>query len=321
MITNNIYKHILLEFSKTRISGDAIKFLTEGKNILFEKHGIIPNIESYWKVFCDEISEKTPNKNGDYIINDNIFYDIENNPFGGVYIKVHHEEIEGTTVFVNGQYSPSVKNELDDGRIFLKMVFTIKCNKRFMLKGLKSLFMHELTHAYEDYFRLKNKRNGLSFITNNSNYKNLNKDITNEGSLESMIDNICYFLSPSESKAYVATLKGEMELGIKNCENSNDVFNLLKNTFTWDKLKTIESVINLLLNINEPHQQMKILTTWYAVTNENFKTYSSLKRILKGKYLKRCNHMMNQISKLVYDMYMENGIKNTIPSSLSFDIK
>ena len=181
--------------------------------------------------------------------------------------------------------------------------------------------MHELTHAYEDYFRLKNKRNGLSFITKNSNYKNLNKDITNEVSLESMIDNICYFLSPSESKAYVATLKGEMELGIKNCENSNDVFNLLKSTFTWDKLKTIESVINLLLNINDPYQQMKILTTWYAVTNENFKTYSSLKRVLKGKYLKRCNHMMNQISKLVYDMYMENGIKNTIPSSLSFGVK
>ncbi len=320
MITSNIYRHILLEFSKTRVSGDAINFLTEGKQILFEKHGIIPSIETYWKVFCNEISKKSPNKNGDYIINDNIFYDIENNPFGGVYIKVHHEEIEGTKVFVNGQYSPSVKNELDDGKIFLKMVFTIKCEKRFILNGLKSLFMHELTHAYEDYFRLKNNRNGLTFITNKSNYKNLSKYLTEEDNLESMIDNVCYFLSPSESKAYVATLKGEMELGIKKCENSNDVFNLLKSTFTWNKLKKIESIIKLLLNIDEPYQQMKVLTTWYFVTNENFKTYSSLKRILKGKYLKRCNHMMNQISKLVYDMYMENGLKNTIPSSLSFDM-
>lgn len=36
--------HILIEFINTSVSGDAMQFLTEDKNTIMEKHGIIPNV-------------------------------------------------------------------------------------------------------------------------------------------------------------------------------------------------------------------------------------------------------------------------------------
>lgn len=314
--------HILIEFINTSVSGDAMQFLTEDKNTIMEKHGIIPNVNLYYGCLFNELKNMSPNKNGDYIINSNIFYDIDKCPFSTVYIKIHHEHINSTQIFASGGYSPTQSNTLnEDGKIPLKMIFNIKCDIKYLLNGIKSIFIHELTHAYEDYCRIKNNRQSLSNKIVNSNYKNL-KGNWNFNSIEGYIDSICYMFSSMEANAYVQSFMGEMELNIRHCKTSNDVYQLAKNTFIWTQLKRCECGIYKLLETPKlgKEAENEILMYWANATGERFKTFNQLKRIIKGKYLKRCNHMINQISKICYDMYIENGEKNTIPSNMTFNI-
>ncbi len=319
-LKEKLHRHLFLEFSYTLVSGDGFDIMNEGRYSLLEKHGILPNIEVYWNVLKEELYYMNPNKNNDYIINTNIFYDIEGNIFSGVYIKIHHNENNSDTVSVTGGYTPSTLNTLDDdGKLFLKMSFVIDCKKDNIIKGLKSLFMHEFTHAYEDYIRLKNKRKGIISVTNKDNYRNVIKDYQ-EGSVEEKIANICYFLNSIESKAYIPTLKGEIDLKIDKCSTSQEIYELICDTYTWKEINKCINDLNWLISINDFKEQNFILTKWYEVTNEKYSTYNALRRILKGVYFKRSKHMINQICKIAFDMFLEKGEKNTIPSKLNFKI-
>lgn len=319
-LDNEIKKHILIEFSKSLTNGDAFDFLREGRGIIFEKHGILPEIDEYWSTLFHVLCRVTPNKNNDYIITDNIFYDIEGCPFYGVYIKIHHTPINEMVANVKGGYNSS-GNISEDGKIFLKMVFDVECPNGFVKKSLKAMFYHEITHAFEDYLRRKNKRDGLFIANSKTNYNDLEQSFSRKGYLENIINSICYMFNKIESNAYVSTARGEMEDKFVNVNNSKEAFDILKETFVWGKIKELEKKIELFLTFNGDGMFEKIiLETWEKVTNEKFKSYGALKRILKGRYLKNCRHMMNQLSKLVYDLYLEYGEKNTIPSHMKFDL-
>ena len=315
MFTDNIYRHILLEFSRTLCSADSISLLNEGKSILLEKHGIIPKLDEYCHALFSAINEMTPNKNGDYIINSNIFYDIEGCPFYGVLIKIHWENTNGK--LSNGMYVPSTLKKLDsnDGKLFLKMVFDIRCNKYSFRDTLEQLFVHELTHAYEDYMRLSKNKNGVNHIINNTNYGRLTNVFNDLSDLRNICSSIAYYLSKVESNAYVTTIVAQMKPHIKDCSDSKDVMNVLKRTQVYATIKKIEEELHLLLNAHDDEKDI-ILKFWNEATKDNFRSYNQLRRVLKNKYLKNVYHLMTQVSKSVYDLWNEYGSKNTIPNQI-----
>lgn len=306
-IEDKIYKHILLEFSKSSSLSDFL--ITEDKFVILEKHGIIPHINEYWDILRYTLYNMKPDENNNYIITHNIFSEIENCPFSGVFIKIHVNHVKNGKTIINGGYIPYPLKINDNGKIFFAININITTSGFFETE-IGPLFKHELTHAYEDYCRLKNNRDGLSNHIMKTNYFNIDRTLKDvDNTYKTMISNICYLFSNTESNAYVATLKGEIDSYIESCHNTNDVFNLLKSTYTWKKIVETENYINKLININDNLEQYIILKEWQETTGENIKSFNALKRILKNKYMKRCNHMINQISKLLFDIYMENGVK------------
>ena len=310
MIAKKLKSHLFLEFKKTLISNDSLNFLKENKQILLEKHGIIPNLDAYWKALYDELETMKPNKNGDFIINSNIFYDIENCPFYGVYIKIHLNE-SNDKPNSNGYYYPSTLNTLknSDDKIFLKIYIEVEGTNFNFLAPLRRTFSHELTHAYEDYMRIKNNAHNLNHIISNTNYRKVNSINTYLLDVRNVITSVIYFFSEMEANALIPSIRGEILPYIKKCSNMNDVFNILKKNTRYSYIKRVEKkLIGLIEGADE-----NTLKIWNEITEDNIQSVNGLKRILKYRYLKIANHITTQLSKMLYDLYMDYGKKNMIP--------
>lgn len=308
-LNERLLTHLFIECSLIHTTGDEMSFINEGRNVILEKHGVIPELERYWKIFINNILHVKPNDNNDYIINNDIFNEISGNIFTNVFIKIHHNITNSNKIECKGRYIPSFNDELINDKLPLKIELTFTAYSIHMISCIKSIFMHELTHAYENYMRIKKSGKNIFHHLNKTNYKKIRGEfMKNNGSFTPIINNICYLFSPTESKAYISTIKEELENMIDdNCTCTNDVMNIIKKTFTWNKIHESENALYYLLNINDTITQYIILNEWSETTGENIKTYNALKRILKNRYLKNCNHMLSQISKIAFDIYCEKG--------------
>jgi hypothetical protein len=302
-INKKLRTHIILEFCKKTILNEK-KILNENKILVLEKHGIMSNLEHYWLIFQKALKNTKPNKNGDFVINSNIFYDIPNNPFYGVYIKVHFIPSEIDRYWKGAYHPTEQKNE--EGKIFLKMTFEVSCRFEDITKKIKSIFIHEITHAYEDYMRMSQGKPGMRSFIDNTNYHNLQGFFNNYGTdvIKSDIDQICYLLSSFEANAYVPTLITDVENQLYTAKNTKEIYDIIRNTFIWQKIKEcVETINNYIDKDFPPHLQEKILKAWEEVTGEKYDNYNTLRKILKYKYLKKANKMVNQICKAAFDVY------------------
>ena len=310
ILKETLYKHLILEFSSHPNTNEGWMFMCKDRNILLEKHGILPNIDEYIRIatnyFIKNINQYQNEQQ--IILTKNIFSNIKNCFFKDVditfnYIKTNnHASINATTGFKNN-------------------TLVMKFNANGVLYGLentfKSIFAHELTHVYENYMRKKNNSIDIVTALRNDGYFLNNKwgDNVNDG--YDRISKIKYFLSKSEMNAYIASTREEILNNISDStETVNDFIDIVENkSYTYNMFQKIGHMINKI--INETNEQIKkeTLNRWNNISKTQIDTYAVLCRIIRNKYKKRWETYITKISKLIYDIYEEKCCKMIFPSN------
>lgn len=175
---------------------------------------------------------------------------------------------------------------------------------------LMAILAHELTHALEDYKRQFNKKEKSSLISAMAKigyYDNSAMNQPEENMDIRKLSWIMYHLTPSEINAYIAHLIKNIRPIIKNCDNSNDAWNIVKQSDIWKKYQSTEKYIEDLLQINNEYSQNLLLDYWNSIRKTNINDYNILKKILRKKWIKCRKKMVDQISKQITDIAMNNG--------------
>ena len=149
--------HLFLEFSMHGNTHEGIQNLFEGYDLLLEKYGIIPNINTYARRALNYFKSQIKGiKNVKTVrLTDNIFSDIDNCFFKNV------------NVVLTYTYSEDKKGSDASTNLFsidtLTMDIYVTSNHENFDSEFLSIFAHELTHIYENYQRIKNndKNSGL----------------------------------------------------------------------------------------------------------------------------------------------------------------
>ena len=299
-IDKDIYKHLYLEFSQYCYTNEGIKLLTENKNIILEKHGIIPNIDEYINIavayFYNEL--KPFNKDKTINLTENIFNVIRNCFFENVDITVNFKYKKNTT-------GSNAVTKLTYPQK-LVMIFDINADITTFLSEFKSLFAHELLHFYEDVKRRENNDYGLiNSLYRDGYFKNSDwcKDSGNERI--NTIKQIRYFLTKPELSVYISGMREEMLSKITgNEETAHDFLNIIKTTKMYSMIFICGKKIHSLIHETNEENKAEILTAWNSISMKKIKNYNKLIKILENIYLKRYKQFLTTISKIAFDVVL-----------------
>jgi len=151
--------------------------------------------------------------------------------------------------------------------------------------NLKSMIMHELTHAYEDWNRRKNGVDSLYAIADKNGYDK------NPIGLNNIYDEdirklswILYHYNDFERNAYFAQINGEMSKCNIRFERISDAYNWLKqNSIAYRNYRIIFDWVSELISIRDVNRQNNILKRCKELSNFQFKTYNQLCKWLQLK--------------------------------------
>lgn len=172
-----------------------------------------------------------------------------------------------------------------------------------------ALFAHEMIHAYEDYKLQKSEKGSLmKSVENRGYYRNTGRTERGASGDKQRFSYIIYYLTPEEIRSYTAQIIKNIEPKIKYCSNSQEAFNLVKNTVTWKNYLAIELFLN-----NFAHHRFKdadegdIEFWWHEITGKN-SDYESIISYLQTRLEKTKKKLINVIGKRIYDAAVKNGL-------------
>ena len=277
--------------------------LNEKKNILLEKHGMIPNVEQYINVFINFL-KKHKDSYGKFILKQNNFNKIENCFFSNVDIVVNKQEKGGNGGYLVGNNFGL--NE-DDKINTLRMNFTLSGKDwNGFVNRARNLFAHELTHAYEIYMRLKKGQRPYTADDYISSYITANdlKDSSNSTSLEKKIGYIVYYLFDFETNAYAASLYTSLLYGAPKWATPQDGLKQIEENVTFNNYKIIYNWIEEIANTNNKNDVEEI---WLQITKKRL-SYNKIIKKMTSLYYKRWNQLRKVIAKVCLDAF-ENSRK------------
>ena len=203
----------------------------------------------------------------------------------------------------------------------LSIKLDITSNLKEFDREFSSIFAHELTHAYENYCRLKNNngKDNLILALNRDGYF-LNKDYgRTTGSIGAdRVKFLKYWLTKSELNAYINNIKQEIEYACNDDDiySMKDILNIVKTTPTFKNVYFAYKVLVTLYKETNENIQNDSIEMWNQITkNKIVKNYNQLKKILYNIYYKRYRKFVTKISKLSYDIYNSNYNNKTMPST------
>lgn len=245
---DELLKHILLEFQIHN-------------KMLDEKHGRIPQIQQYiYDLFENAIfpMEQMMKSNNDTIRAEVFHKDI----FPNCDCFFTHCNIDITlslddkTSFIGGYYPK--KSFYSDTTSFVTMKITVG-GKDFndINNSLRSVFAHELTHAYDDYCKTMHYGTISSKIDIDARKNNYYNTVNLHGfshNQDAMCD-ILNRLSPLELKAYIGQFEAEIKPNVDKIKDAVSAWELAKETIAWNKLDYLERSIKTLNSITDKDYQ------------------------------------------------------------------
>lgn len=180
----------------------------------------------------------------------------------------------------------STKSKIDRDNKYNPLIITIP-NRLVGKNELKPLIMHELTHAYENYNRIKNKADDIQDVMDKIGYeKNPPQDSIKYTANKRAISSFLYFMTNFEQNAYIAQICGQFE----ECK---ETFWDVNEAMMWVREHTLYRQYNNLFNIGEAlctikgkSLQEEILTYVNELSRREFIRYSDFVRWLKNKLFK-----------------------------------
>lgn len=310
-MAEKIERHLYVEFSLGKVqNGDSVMLIEEGlRNELNESHGVIPNLAAYLTVFESAFNNgKRKLSMDDFSAVENCFFDS---------IKVN---IGGNDSPLNGGYSQTGSGfyKKNDGSYGYHVGISLANNGN--IEKLKTVFAHELTHAYDDFCRKTGRKNGkpslaLLDLDNKIGIKRaILVGLADGGEPTKALGLMLYYLNDAEKNAYIGQTYAELISNVEKIGDSSTAFQELKKTEAWDIYTWLRKNIKYLQvlakdNSDEAKGKKAILLWAYEfITTIKEKDFSCLVKYLTKKYKAWEHHFLNQASKMVYDAYCDFSI-------------
>lgn len=283
------------------------------KPLVKEERGRIPMLDEYMEIFNNILMANVNNGNNSIVINKNIFSGIDNCFFDKCEIEV--KLIKNAFTDSKGGYYPmtSENDILNNKMKFLVIDLEIygptynECVDEAIIT-----FSHELTHAYEDYERLVNGRQGIDSEAENIGYYDMIEAINNGVSgLSAKIAGIMYEFNKSERNAHLSELYAE--LCKMNYSTSSEAFNAIRQTTpysTYENVKNAIEYINSVLNVADERtanmfRERFFLAFKTILPKSRQSTWKGAINFLNRKFYKYEKKFLDTASKMAYDAYLK----------------
>lgn len=277
--------------------------LQENENkIFFRKHKITLTLD---KFNTDEIYD------GNTLVESLMLIKETNNEINTFFDKlVINIELEKTTQ-LKFSYTPidSNYNNLTDKIKICTINATLPKSITFIeyKNIIKKQLVHELTHAYEDYNRLrKTEVESLFDIQKHGIYSTAVKKYASDDIAEKTIGLYVYLINKQERNAYLAEFNQiltDNKLFIKKSQDKLiAALSVIKNTEIWQKYNEINDVVKVFDKLPQKAKELIIhhYKDNYNLLNSNIQNSTVIKRFINN-WTKMMRDFTQKLSKIIYN--------------------
>lgn len=282
----------------------------DGYKFLIEKHGIYNGLMEFVVAISQQLAEDIKDNEGvKYELSKEDLIDEEGKEFfQNIFFK--KIIIDSSISNLNTAYIPNKSKYEEESKLLDVVYIKINTIEENTYDKLVRSLAHELTHAYENYKRLLNKKDSLKELSDKGTqyYKAIQYD--NDGSLNDTVKRIQYLLTSFERNAFLTEIHTSL-LG-KKIRTYKDAIEEFKKSDIWKQYSILKSMTD-----NKNVNWQDLCDTY----NEEFDTSYSLnkfKKWLTNSIQKAYQKMMKLIPKVYFDYYEEQKKKeikegNVIP--------
>lgn len=339
-LDKDFLKHCYIEFRYSKIPNpENTFFLNESrhKDRLWEEHGVMSQMDIYTNEVSQYIAKQLQGKeNGVYkfIMTENDF--TFPTFFDQIELTISITLNDTTPPKFSGGYTSGMSGWYSEG-YRVKMSLDIEGTFDGIVDRIKVPFCHELTHAYDDYSRRRQRRraNGKYKQSGDSLFVNGNKtgqyiasEIDDEKGYQALIGNLLYYFNDTETNAYIAETREELPPLLVGKHGAKDVMEAIKQTRIYKRMLDIEEDFKIFDSIatGEAYEPMreKLLQTFnrtrmkkpylrlMGITKDTpVDTYEKMLKILHNKFYRFKKRIITQVPKIAYDIYTQVGDPGT----------
>lgn len=270
--------------------------------ILLEKYGIYDGCEELAKYLAKVVSSTEDTK---IVIEKDKLKDFKNIFYDKIKISFKYSDTEEYAEFKD-------MSSLNEEKMFdyIKIEVVRSDRNRY---DLAETFMHELTHAYDNWKTLFKEDDSYIRIATSPEYLRMTdfSDISNDE--EEFIKEALYLLTGYERNAFVAQLKGELDKHKEEIKSPHDALKILKDSSVYQTYKYIRWKIEEFFQHKlSEKEQRNIEVAYKEITNEQ-KTANQIFKKLRSLSDKVLNKLDTQLPK----MCLENLNNITIRKCVS----
>jgi len=229
-------------------------------HLILEKYGVYDGCAELSDIILKDVEQKYENGERSFQLsyNKNDFKDLKN-----IFFKKLTLDFELGSDDIGGEYFDN--DSIDKTTMLFDEVFIEFI--AYNTNDIRSMLMHELTHAYNNYNMLVKDNMKFYDKANSQLYLNItNSDIfKNSGELKKNIIKILYFTVKEERNAFIAQMAEELKRNKAKVNNPKDAFNILKNSPIYMTYKNLYEFVHSFDNTRNTNdkESMDIITQAY----------------------------------------------------------
>lgn len=295
------------------------EFITGRDNptrLLYEVRGVVNNIDkiiSKIESECINQIESTINTKKGYFKIYHIDFNGENFFFKELYLSLTTYYDDRNTYGGSTSSDSVVKKQ---GNIICQPIIELQlyCNSvENMVYKLKFCLGHELTHVHNMYqYVLKTGKDLYSNMVNVQKYKEISNLKDNlyyfKYINQKVIGDVLYRLNRMERNAYIAQLRQELLQKKEEIKDSKTAYETLISTDSYKKnYLYLQKVIFLLVNLTDENAKKDLVKIMNNFSKRKITNYNDVKKYFVNRWNKWKKQYMIKASKIVYDVFNENG--------------
>ena len=288
-IEQELKSHLILEGA---LNGE-LEFLDEGLHgLVLEEYGIFPGCIALSGYIIKKTREAMRHKPS----LKTVFFNFKNSPFLGT------AEIRITDKY-DAAYS-SAKTVFKEGKLY-PAIFLISAEELYEDSAV-DLIAHELTHAYQDWCRMKK---GLS----NSWRKDIaDGNYKNDEIGKSRIGSLLYLLNRFEEDAYMAQIAASLKRRKQYFGSVREMMDYLKTLIPYKNYLKLFKYIEECKTIDDKKIQEEMLAKVSELSNFKFGNYNKFLKWLD----RRCYRIKNRFERYIPKILYQNMISKNKPRGI-----
>ncbi len=314
-MTDSFSTHCFIEFYYRLGKG----FLNEHNSVftfkkLNESYGVFDGCRELAEMLSDKVLEFS---NSSENTASALKIPVNNNWIQNISLRLYHNP--KTTTMASYQpeesnlYYIGIKSEIVK---FSPLVIRVNLSKTNNKRSLIITFMHELTHAYEDYNRNINGKENLTDRARRTGYS-LNNIGTYDDEYLTAFSYMLYYIETFERNAYMTELKAELETCNTHFLNIEEIIKYLKSLNVYTNYKTVIEYIDFFSNLSDEVSQQVVFNWLGHISNLKFKTYKQFSKFLKQKGYQIERKFNTLIPKIAYEYLNFGNTLNNFNGQLS----